>query len=276
MLVRIIDAILHRRRPVRIEGMCGLGPPSYTEGDMDYDQLLTAAEAFRAAAQGALHCVHYSTARTILSSEIIRSWRTRLGDDEPVMAEFIHPVPEDTVQDPRNLWLRRVDWRGRVRVANEYEGAWDIGHLLDWNEQKDPTPVTGEELRRWTDLVIAHRSRNRRFDDAHALSSARPWVARTLEATVRRLPPGLESEKREELALALARGIPAEMLDRTYNLQRMLNHGVTMRDLRVYHSHQPFYDLGMAPPSHQQMADVIIARHGRRGQAENGPAALTS
>ena len=54
------------------------------------------------------------------------------------------------------------------------------------------------------------------------------------------------------------REMPTEMLDKTCNLDRIENQGVNMDDHPQYRSYQTFYELGIAPPSHQEMADTII------------------
>ena len=51
--------------------------------------------------------------------------------------------------------------------------------------------------------------------------------------------------------------MPVEMLDKTYNLYLIENHGVNLDDHPEY---QTFYAMGMAPPTHEEMADIIIAK----------------
>ena len=54
------------------------------------------------------------------------------------------------------------------------------------------------------------------------------------------------------------RGMPTEMLDKTGNLDRIENQGVNMDDHPQYRTYQTFYELGIAPPTHQEMAGIII------------------
>ena len=54
------------------------------------------------------------------------------------------------------------------------------------------------------------------------------------------------------------REMPTEMLDKTCNLDRIENQGVNMDDHPQCRSYQTFYELGIAPPSHEEMADIII------------------
>ena len=50
------------------------------------------------------------------------------------------------------------------------------------------------------------------------------------------------------------------MLDKTYNLYRMERQGISLGDYTEYRTYQTFYDMGIAPPSHEQMADIIFAK----------------
>ena len=52
------------------------------------------------------------------------------------------------------------------------------------------------------------------------------------------------------------------MLDKTYNRYRMENHGINLDDHPEYQTYQTFYGMGIAPPSHEAMADIIIAENG--------------
>ena len=45
------------------------------------------------------------------------------------------------------------------------------------------------------------------------------------------------------------------MLDRAYNLYRLEHHGINLDDHPEY---QTFNELGIASPTHQEMADIII------------------
>ena len=53
------------------------------------------------------------------------------------------------------------------------------------------------------------------------------------------------------------------MLDRAYNLYRLEHYGINLDDHPEYRTYQPFYEMGIAPPSHQKMADIIITMLGQ-------------
>ena len=65
------------------------------------------------------------------------------------------------------------------------------------------------------------------------------------------------------MTMTMIRVMPIEMLDRKYNLDRMENHGINLEDHPEYRSYQAFYEMGITtPPSHEQMANIIIAKPG--------------
>ena len=62
--------------------------------------------------------------------------------------------------------------------------------------------------------------------------------------------------------MAQLQGMPTDMLDRSYNLYRMKNHGINLEDHPEYRAYQTFYEMDIPPPSHEEMADIIIAKLG--------------
>ena len=48
------------------------------------------------------------------------------------------------------------------------------------------------------------------------------------------------------------------MLDRAYNRYRLENRGINLDDHPEYRTYQTFFEMGIAPPGHQEMADIII------------------
>ena len=68
----------------------------------------------------------------------------------------------------------------------------------------------------------------------------------------------LDEETKHRLTMAQLRGMPVEMLDRAYNLYRLEHHGINLDDHPQYRTYQTFYEMGIAPPTHQEMADTII------------------
>ena len=112
-------------------------------------------------------------------------------------------------------------------------------------------------------MVIGDRSKTRDFSDQVALDrckkrrqerhNLRPGLGRS-----RRRQPGLTKKRKHRTIIQQLRGMPIEMLDKTYNLCRIENHGINLDDYPEYRTYQTFYEMGIAPPTHQEMADIII------------------
>ena len=60
------------------------------------------------------------------------------------------------------------------------------------------------------------------------------------------------------------KGTPSQILGRKYNLYRIESLGINLEDHSEYSSYQTFYEMGInTPPTHEQMANIIIAKPGR-------------
>ena len=86
------------------------------------------------------------------------------------------------------------------------------------------------------------------------------YILGWIEAAV---PAGLDEEAKHRTIMQQLRGMPIEMLDKTYNLNRLESQGVNLDEHPEYRSYQSFYEMGIAPPSHQNMADIIITSLGQ-------------
>lgn len=248
--------------------MCDQGPDTYAELEIDRRKLLTARKARGLTVTGALHCVHYSTVREIMEEYQIQRMTRGRGDRDKIRAEYIHLVGEGTIQDPRNLWLRKLKpGTGEIIISNPSEDPWNLEILLDLPDGAEPVYPGPMAMMRHVGYVVTHRSRDRDFSHQQALQAA----VSDLERAISYILAWMQSQtvrNTDERTLQLRtnirlEGMPTEMLDRSYNLQRMLSHGVGEEILENYRSYQPFYDMGIAPPIHQEMADIIIKRHGK-------------
>ena len=65
------------------------------------------------------------------------------------------------------------------------------------------------------------------------------------------------------------KGMPIGLLDRKYNLYRMENQGINLDNHPEYRTYQTFYEMGIAPPTHEEMADIIIEKLGRPRKDES-------
>ena len=131
--------------------------------------------------------------------------------------------------------------------------------LPDGASPVDPGPSL---LDIYTAMVIGHRAQDRDISDEQALERCKPDVRTAITCVLGRIEatasPSLDEETKHRLTMAQLRGMPVEMLDRAYNRYRLEHHGINLDDHPEYRSYQTFYELGIAPPTHQGMAGIII------------------
>ena len=111
--------------------MCDEGPPSYADLETDErvrirrEVALSKVEKYRA------YCVHYSSIREILTSQELEDKITRYPEGDRIHIEYFHEVPTATAQDPRNLWLRKINpYTGDITITNTTEDPWNTDILL--------------------------------------------------------------------------------------------------------------------------------------------------
>ena len=127
--------------------------------------------------QDATYCVHYSSIREILNSQdlVDRIARYPEGDLTPI--EYLHQVPADTTQDPKNLWLRKQDpTTGAVTVTGAAENPWDLDVILTLPDGASPVEPGPSLLDIYTAMVIGHRAQDRDLSDEQALERCKPDV----------------------------------------------------------------------------------------------------
>ena len=252
-----------RRTRLKILGMCALGPPSYSEAETTNRHRLRREAALAQVSQDVTYCVHYSSLREILNSQDLADRIARYPEGGLTHIEYLHQVPDDTPQDPRNLWLRKQDpTTGAVTVTSAAEDPWDLDVILtlpDGASTVDPGP---ELLDIYAAMVIGLRARNRDLSDEEALERCKPDVRTAITYVLGRIEAtgsSLDEETKHRLTMAQLRMMPVEMLDRAYNLYRLEHDGINLDDHPQYRSYQTFYEMGLAPPTHQEMADIILA-----------------
>ena len=127
----------------------------------------------------------------------------------------------------------------------------------------DPGP---ELLDIYTAMVIGHRAQDRDLSDEQALERCKQDIRKAITFVLGRIEAtgdSLDEETKHRLTMAQLRMMPVEMLDRAYNLYRLEHHSINLDDHPEYRSYQTFYEMGIAPPSHEEMVDIAIKRAGR-------------
>ena len=172
---------------------------------------------------------------------------------------------EANSQDPRTLWRTKADpYTGEVTITNPQDDPWDTEVLLQLPHGAKPVDPGSALLDIYLAMIIGERSKTRDFSDQVALErckndvrTAITYVLGWVEAAA---PAGLDEEAKHQTIMQQLQGMPMEMLDKTYNLYRLESHGISLMNHPEYRTYQTFYDMGIAPPSHEEMADIIIAK----------------
>ena len=168
----------------------------------------------------------------------------------------------------KSLWRTTTDpSTGQVTVTNAEDDPWDTEILLQLPHGAKPVDPGAALLEIYVAMVIGDRSKTRDFSDQVALDrcmdDVRTAITYVLGWVDAAAPAGLEEETKHRTIMQQLRGMPTEMLDKTYNHHRIENHGINLDNHPEYRTYQTFYEMGIAPPSHQKMADIIITMLGQ-------------
>ena len=119
--------------------MCAEDPPSYSELETNDRRRLRREAALAQVSQDATYCVHYSSIRRILNSQDLADRISRYPEGDRTHIEYFHQVPADTLQDHRNLWLRKQDPKtGAVTFTSAAEDPWDLDVILTLPDGASP------------------------------------------------------------------------------------------------------------------------------------------
>ena len=159
------------------------------------------------------------------------------------------------------LWHRLVNADTGEITVDDYPGSvWDTGDLA--GPQRSRSDRHRARAQQLADKVRRERSTQRDLTDQRALTEAMPAV---VNAIVNGLRPRKNEDTERTEKWARMRG--EEVLDRAYNALRIRNAGVDMTLHPQFQTYQAFYELGFPPPTHEEMADHIIATLGEEKPA---------
>ena len=251
--------------------MCDEGPPSYADLETDERVRIRREVALSKVEADNTYCVHYSSIREILTSQELEDKTSRYPEGDRIHIEYFHEVPAGTAQNPRNLWLRKMNPdTGEVTITNTAEDPWDTDILLFLPDGASPVNPDPTLMEIHVAMVVGKRSRERDLSDQDALDRCKEDIQTAITYVLGRIEAtgtSLDEDTKHRLTMAQLQGMPIEMLDRKYNLYRMDNQGIYLENHPEYRTYQTFYDMVVPPPTHEQMANIIIAEAGR---ASNG------
>ena len=139
-----------------------------------------------------------------------------------------------------------------------WDVSWFVGHVP--KEVIQRFSPDDDLLETTIEVMLEARGAVRRLDDEAALKVALSDV----KAAMNNCYANETSKGRPlEPTLSLMTAQGAEALDRSYGQARIRLAGIDLGKHPEFRSYQAFYDRGMAPPTHQEMADCIIGLLGK-------------
>ena len=121
---------------------------------------------------------------------------------------------------------------GKLTITNPEDDPWDTDVLLQLSHGAKPVDPGPAPLDIYVAMIIGDRSKTRDFSDQVALDrckddlrTAITYVLGWVEAAA---PPRLDEEAKHQTIMQQLRGMPTEMLDKTYNLYRIESQGVNL------------------------------------------------
>ena len=241
-----------------LPGICTHGPrPPY--GESLYETGLPLLKTLEVARvldpDHRAYCVHLYSSREISSYEQVHEMAFGPQPGPTTYMAHLHPVPSDTVQRPEDLWFRPLSHDGNtVIVENSGATVWETEPLLKqiavedrWDRRKAAA---------FAQEALSERAKERDLSNPQALAYAMP-LARLAALQQLQNRHQLSPDPATQIRYALGR--TTEVIDRAYNLARMRLAGVDLEENIQYLTYQHFYERGMAPPTHEEMADVAIS-----------------
>ena len=247
-----------------LPGICTFGPVPIPGLHFYNAKTLTSAQLRSQIAlqgTGATYCVHFHSLRHILTGQQLLDWNQHEPDDQLIYVELLHTVEGNTPQRTQDLWILRVDPKtGSVSPHDNDEDVWDLDSLInpDPEDTAFHDPIPNHEAMAIARRALDIRSADRDFSDAHALEQAMPAVAAAVTNFLVHRSPDQSDDNGEADTNDVAVHRAMETLDRAYGRARIANAGINLRIHPQLHTYQFFYQLGFAPPTHQDMADHIV------------------
>ena len=172
-------------------------------------------------------------------------------------------MPDGYQQPVADLWNTYKDPKtGQTMVTGHQQDVWETDQLTqsdDAARERERFPMNEETARILGDIIVQQRSMQRRCDEEDVLEKAREA---TVAAVKQSYSLSIAGGKSEDAAITWAPGPGAEAFDRTYGRERILKRGIPLDQRPEWHTYQTFFEMGMAPPTHEEMADYIIENAG--------------
>ena len=191
--------------------------------------------------------------------ELLEEIHQRVLERSYTRVMTVTEVPQDFKQPISELWATYTDPKTqKTMVEGHRRDVWNTDSLTsnpDFAKQALDFPLDDEMAQTLTDIVIQQRALRRRCDEEDILEKARDQV---MLAVKQSYSHSIAAGTTEEVAREWAFQPGGETFDRVYDRERILKQGISLEDHPEFRTYQTFFELGMAPPTHEEMADYII------------------
>ena len=198
---------------------------------------------------------------TLSGHELLERIRSVVNNRCCTFVDSVTRVPADHATPVDKLWITFTDDDGNTRVNNYAEDAWDHSNLTTTSPSDVAlaTVTFGDQvIDQLVEVVLERRLPPHEptpdFNDVRNV---------TRQAIINGLALMKDAGQSPENTVSITGQRAGEAFDRCFHLSRIRAAGITLDDHPEYRSYQKFYELGMAPPTHAQMADTIIAALGQ-------------
>ena len=224
---------------------------------------LTWAQVFKKIKpQGTYQIYDGCTKKVGRGDQLLDEIHRRVLDSSYTTVMTITEVAQDFEQSTTDLWATYTDPKtGKTMVERRQGDVWNTDPLTanpDLAKHVRDFPMNDKMVRILdilADAVIQQRSIQGPFDEEDLLEKTREAVILAVKQSYSHsLAVGTTAQVAEQWALQPG----GETFDRTYHRERILKRGIPLDDHPEFHTYQTFFELGMAPPTHQEMADYII------------------
>ena len=177
----------------------------------------------------------------------------------------LQPVPDDYRIPAEDLWLTYVDESGHTVVQNAEQDVWDHTWFTATTPEMEAriTQIANEQQVDYMMFMTVKRQQGdypATPDFDQVLDLTRHALVSAIDVMLRHLETPTQEDLVSVFPLVDAR--TSEAFDRIFGLARIRAAGVNIDQHPEYGSYQRYYELGMPPPTHAQMADTIIDTFG--------------
>ena len=224
------------------------------------NRFLTWAQVFRKIKpQGTYQIYDGHTKQVGRGEKLLEEIHRRVLESSYTTVMTITEVTRDFEQSTTDLWATYTDPKtGKTMVEGHQRNVWNTNSLTsnpDLTKQVKDFPLDDETAQTLADTVIQQRSLLGSCDEEDILEKAREAVILAVKQSYSHsIAVGTTGGVARQWALQPG----GETFERVYGRERILKRCIPLDEHPEFHTYQTFFELGMKPPTHEEMADHII------------------